>query len=1177
MASLINRIKKKESNSLISKIKGDKVGVGTSGAISPTTFEVERTRPVVSVDLSDPNIKEEGLKNLAEFEAKQEDRRQTTSQDRRKSFVNEFGKLEIPKSVSELISKPLTAVPRAIEGIVGAKPDVSSGIQGAVTGAVRQTPIVGRGVVSTEELQKAREEAPVLGTFKENVPLVGGRDLTPVDIGSAAASLGFTASQYSQINKILGGLGTASKLGKALGSSKLAKFGATQAVDLLADTIIQTPGEVFDAIEQDKSLGQASIDFLKNRGVDVLVNAVIGGAIELPNLIKGLKQVDPATAKQVIDKLPEGQTKTTLQQQLSSEAFLKSDGGKAFADAQTRLPEFDPTRRAIAPSQQAVSKTVDNPIVNKIKGVEPGTARQAEIQQPEVGTSKSSFLERLKGSPSEKLRNQIKSIDLSTTSNEARTALAKEITSDNFDAAVQMVKTGDQFGSGLESEIGREVVNRLQSTGRSEEALEVIQNMAKKFRRSGQDVQAASMWAMTSPEGVQKWATNTLEKANVKVDPEVIANVGKRVESINQMTTEELAEQLSKQFEGKIQRQAFDKLIADESYDSLKNMNMQVTLQGIRNKLPTAANRKLSSVQAISHLLNFKTFNRNILGNTAMQVADNIAKVPSSIMDRALSLGTGNRTVMAKLPRFQDGFKEGLEGSKKSLSEIFLGINRVSQDKYDLFMESAFKSKFGKGVEKVLSTSLQTPDEFFKGFANADAIYNQVRARIGNSADKMTFGELLETATKEEIQAATDYAKYVTFQDDTYPAKMLSELKKLLNRVGLPGSTKKLGDVQDFGLGDLIVKYTRVPGNIISRGVEFSPAGYLKMFDILKGVNDPKKQREIALAFGRATTGTSLMLLGSKLQNEGIITGGGNEKDYDLQSLLRSEGQGNFKINTSALGRMLTGQDHSPQEGDSLKSYNWAQPVSLPIMVGASVSEEKTDEKRDFKELATDFSKGTFEQMLDLPMLYTIKSMFYESMGGDSTAYDVMSVPVEQSLSGFVPSIIRQTAQTIDPTIRDTKGENEVINKIKANIPLLSKTLPPKLDPLGREQQRSTGILPNLIDPAISTTFKPTGLTEDLERIANATGKDSVFPERKAPNSFSFGGEKITLTPEEKQSWLKTQGKFIEQEYSNLLKSVNIDTIESQGQLISLAKALEKIKSAAREKAKTELLQKRGN
>jgi len=1237
MASLIDKIKGKKSTSLIDKIKGDRVERGVTGAIAPTTFEKPSfAREKVTVDLADPGVTELGKQQKRAFEREQaiketerKAREQAIIQEGISKFASKLGKPSFPSTVSEAISKPFTAVSRATEAITGAPDDVTKGIAGAITGATRQVPLIGRGVVSTEELQRAREEAPVLGTFKKDVPFVGGKELTPVEIGSAAAALGFTASQYSQINKILGGLGTTSKLGKVLGGSKLAKFGATQAVDLLADVIIQTPGEVLDAIEQDKTLGQAGTDFLKNRGIDVLANTVIGGAIELPNLIRGLKQVDPSVAKQVIDKLPEGQAKTTLQQQLGTEAFLKSEAGKAFEAAKAKAPDFGvPKDIPSAPST--------TPLIDKIKGIQPDVAktdvvepiikeqpmadvatkaikeepsvvkeivspRTPDFAEPIIGTSKSPFIERIqdftkKDPTTAKLKRELSKLDeLPTTSNEARTLAARQVLTDNFEGAVKLAGEGRQFGSRIESEIARLAVDELQRLGRHAESVELIAKASQKFRAAGKDVQAASMWAKTSPEGMQKWAVDTLENADVKVDQKLITEIGNDMRNINAMTPEELAKMVAE----KLGKGESDKLLNSIqnsfSFEQLKATNTAITMQKVIDKVPVLKARKLSTAQAMSHLLNPRTFLRNIGGNTISIGAEILSRTPASVADRALSMFTGNRTLMASMPKWKKSLNEGWNQGKRSFFEIQAGVGRGKSGKYEALFGNTFKSKIGKTGEKLLSLSLQTPDEFFKGFTKADSLFNQVQARLGKDVRKWSFDEVMEKATAEEIQQAIKETEFVTFQNDSMLADLMSKTKKGLNSASTAIAGKVPGFkgmfTEDFGLGDMVLKYTRVPGNIITRGFEYSPLGYVKAADnivnLMKHGTEltPQMQRELSMQIGRATTGTGLLALGMKLNDLDIITGAEQSRDYDVGAFDRAEGLGNYKINTDALRRLASGQDPTPQSGDNIESMNWLQPLVTPIAVGARLSEEKPGTPQ---EAAKALAMGTFEEAMDLPTLWIIKKMFYESMSGDATPYDVLSVPVKEAIPGFVPSTVRQISQVADPTVRETKfGANipvlkeltpllgkEATGKIQSNIPFASKKLLPKIDVLGQEQTRTPGVFPNLISPSTRTTFEPTSYGDKLRQVSDLTGQTNIFPDRKPPTTTtSPRGEKVSLTPEESVRWQQVEGQFVDQEYAKLLNRVTINTEQDA---LRVADALEKIKREAGQRAKADLFRKRG-
>lgn len=296
----------------------------------PTTtkkpeFTVKPTEEKISVDLTSPQFPQTSpqetvsidLQNLkpltprqqesaARFEAQEQNK--ITGESIRSNVQNLISKLGDPKqvlggTVSEQIGKPLTTIPSLVESTLGVEPKTTQALQGAVTAATRQAPLVGRLAVGDEELQTARQQSPVLGTFKEDVPLVGGKDVRLSDVSSAAAGLGFTLAQYRMVNNALSNLGTESKLLKFLGGGKKAQFLATQGADLLADAIVQAPEEWAEALTNDKSLGEDVVQMLKNRGVDILVNAAIGGAIELPNIIKGLKDKAPDIAKSLENSL----------------------------------------------------------------------------------------------------------------------------------------------------------------------------------------------------------------------------------------------------------------------------------------------------------------------------------------------------------------------------------------------------------------------------------------------------------------------------------------------------------------------------------------------------------------------------------------------------------------------------------------------------------------------------------------------------------------------------------------------------------------------------------------------------------------------------------------------------------------------------------------------------------
>lgn len=1096
--------------------------------------------------------------------------------------------------------------------------------------------------------------------------------------GKLAGTITSQAVQYGTIGAALKGSAIGAKILGGAGASAGRQLLGQQATDLFIDAVIQTPREVIEGIRNDATLGEQAKNFLVNRGIDAIFNAVIASK-DIAKLIKSMnvpevqqairaRGLDPVETLRILESGNQAEIKSifdTLEPTTSKQA-IQEIGNQRIVRAQDQfdkaIDDFQEWRRVnmggatgkVSPEDMEVikqlykedtgvnldavlndlndqikritseisPKAIDESLrLGKVAGVydstkfdvpankiseplqapktirqklqeaaQPSVARQIdETAQPttarqivepteplkaDVGTSQAKFIETAQKSDltSPELKSKLKELELTTTTNEARDTLAKQVVNEDFGSAVTMLKDGDRFSSEIEPFVGKQVVNELQNSGRYDEAVEIIEKMAAKFRSAGKDVQAASVWTLASPEGVQKWAVTTLKNNDVKVDNKLIKEIGASVKQINELSPEQLAEQLAKQIKNKPSQSLIDSIVGSNSFEQLKATNIALQMKRVSDLLPVASARKLSTLQAMAHLLNPRTFNRNIMSNIASLVGEQVSKVPATGADAFMSLFTGNRTMVAKLPKFKQALNEGIKQGNRSFQEIMLGVNKANQGKYDLFFDSAFKgnnplSKAARGAEKALSLSLQVPDEFFKGIVKADSLYNQVRARIGKDVDNWDFAKILNNATDQEIKNASDDMLFATFQNDSGLAKLLSEGKKTLNRIPLTPDGK-LGQVNEFGVGDLVLKYTRVPGNIITRGFEYSPLGYAKALGnlVASGGNiSPVLQRQVAQQIGRATTGTGLIALGSYLYNKGVITGKDDSDDYDVSAFDRAEGMGNYKLNVTALQRLIKGEDPTARDGDVLQSYNWAQPLTIPIAVGA-----KIESKGGLKDTgASDILSATWEEAMDLPSLYTIKSMFYEAQSGDATPFDVLSVPVKEALPGFVPSAVRQVAQTIDPTIRQAETVPE---KIQANLPFLSKNLPPRLDVLGREQTREEGVFANMINPASTTVIAKTEFGDTLRKISSLSGDTGVFPDRKPPNSFTLKNEKVVLTPEEKQAWQQSEGQEVARLFEALLKNKEVKT---EKEAIELAKVLKAIKEKASEKAKIELLERR--
>lgn len=842
-----------------------------------------------------------------------------------------------------------------------------------------------------------------------------------------------------------------------------------------------------------------------------------------------------------------------------------------------------PTQQTVKPLLQATESPTPKVIeqvdqsIEQTQTIATGQPMTSQIETPKVGESIGKFFK--SAMKSEQIPETIKTklapleeqFTLPTTSNEARKQMADKFVSDNKEDALRLIREGDKFNSSVEPFMADKLIKQLTDEGRDDDVIDVIESIAKKSRAAGQEVQAMSIWSKATPEGMQKWTLKTLEEGNVKpeVARETAKQVGEDMRRLQKETSpEELAKLVASKIKNKTERNAFMSLMANtDNTEQIRALGVAKIQADALNKIAVGTGRKLSTFQAMSHLLNIRTFVGNILGNVASMGMEGISNVPASAFDSMLSLATGKRTISSGLPKWQQGVAQGMKQGKDSMAEIMLGVNKVQKDKYDLLMGTTFdKVPVLREGEKLLSMSLNVPDEFFKGFAKANSLYDQVRARIGKEANNMSFDEILAKATPDEIQTAVDEAAYATFQNDSLPAQFLSKAKNTLNIIGM-GKNSKTG-IKEFGLGDLVIKYTRVPGNILSRGIEYSPAGAVKgLYTLTQVPNNPKLQRQAAQQLGRAFTGTSVMGLGYMLNKLGILSADSEKADPKELALKRAEGVQGNKINTSALLRLATGGDPTPKSGDTYKDFTWLQPLSVGLSVGANIA------ANDQNPFSLDTNAKTFEEVLDLPTLYTIKSMLYESQKEGSTAQDVLTVPLAEAIPGFVPSIVRQAAQTIDPVIRETKGKDirETTKlKVMANIPGLSQKLEPKISPTGEELKRTGGIVSTMIDRSATTEYKPTGYTDKLQELKKLTEKATQFPISKAPNKVILRNTDIVLTPQEKTEYMKTIGSYVDREYAKLLSGKDVKNMTPR-EAESLVNRLEKIKNNATDIAKRQL------
>jgi len=626
----------------------------------------------------------------------------------------------------------------------------------------------------------------------------------------------------------------------------------------------------------------------------------------------------------------------------------------------------------------------------------------------------------------------------------------------------------------------------------------------------------------------EQYRRSVAEKMGLPVLTEDIAN---RLVSLSEQA------QMAEGRQGEILRGQISKILAEQQ--------------------PVSFWRKVSSVQTFAQLLNPKTAIRNLVGNAGFNALENVSDVVGAGIDKGVSMVTGKRSKV--LPSIATQVKGGIKGVKEGIEDAMLGIDTLGYDgKFDLPQSRTFKKGIVGRLETALNIELKATDRAFYESARTESLRNQM------SAAKV------EKPTDEMIEQAHLDGLYRTFQDDNALSAFFVGLKRLMNDPAHVLGFAKGRQAREFGAGDFIVKYPKTPANLLMRGIEYSPAGVIKVITEATRslVGKEFNQKAFVESFSRALVGsTALFGTGIILHKLGIITGR-PEKDRELAEIQRESGFGEYRINVSALKRVLFGGNTKPQNGDKIISYDWMLPNSLPLAVGADVDKNAGKATGIVGTIMKSLSTG-INAFADQPVVQGIETLFSGYGEIDQGILRVLQgVP-----SSFVPTLLNQVKQLMDNQKRETYDPNwakQTTNKTINRVPGLSSTLPQKYGTLGQPleayQDGSNSLGNVFLNPAFVNEYNPTKQAQTVIDISNETGETKQIP-RVVDKSFKVDGQDFELSGEEYAKYQKLVGEKT---------NVGIARVSSRLTPEAQTKRIQGIMDKANQEAKIQILRDRG-
>lgn len=648
------------------------------------------------------------------------------------------------------------------------------------------------------------------------------------------------------------------------------------------------------------------------------------------------------------------------------------------------------------------------------------------------------------------------------------------------------------------------LLKQYQDAGDYQSAVEVAKKMRQMGTKAGQAVQAYNIMARLTPEGMFYYAQSELNEAyNKMVEGKSKQWIEKNQDKFT-LTPEETQTIIDTMKE-----------ISELPDGREKTVKLAQIQKLVSSKIPPTAGQSIKAWMRISMLFNPKTQVRNVMGNTVIAPVNLVSDAFSGIIDEAIAKKTGVRTtgITTKgLKGYAKGFKKGLF---ESYDDFKKGINtrNVQGDKFEIGEGLSFKDEgLGKALNKVDNILTFALDAGDRGFYEASFLNSLNNQMVLNDTTEVT-QDMIDIATNEALQR--------TWQDDNKYTQSVLAIRRILNNVNVKG----------YGLGDVLIPFAKTPANLTKAIFDYSPVGLAKTLttdakkfnnSLKNGQYSPQLQHNFVQNLGKGMAGSVLYVLGYALAKAGIATGESDD-DKDVK---------NFMKNSLGIS------SYSIKIGDKTFTYDWAQPVAVPLSIMTNYVKYSKDNPD-----ATAIDKAI--KSLDIGTEQLLQQSFMESLNtvlnGSGSTMENLSKALLDLPARAVPTFSKQIADMVDSTQRSSfeygQPIQSAINSVIAKIPFASKTLPAAKDTLGNDIKKYGGennLFNVMLNPANVNKGQLSKAGEEIYNVYLQTGDTTIFP-RTAPYYINSKGEKINLFAKQKNDFQEVSGKYVNDTLSSLL------------------------------------------
>ena len=473
---------------------------------------------------------------------------------------------------------------------------------------------------------------------------------------------------------------------------------------------------------------------------------------------------------------------------------------------------------------------------------------------------------------------------------------------------------------------------------------------------------------------------------------------------------------------------------------------------------------KSKTMVAVETLVNFRRANlltglktqfRNLLGNLSQGVSEEMIRPAVWLADAAASAVTGQKTVQGISPK---GIIKGFQavfGNEETLKNLDMesGIKQaVNYWKYgasseemsklqhsESILSEKFDNKLAKGVDWYINHVFRTlggADALFKIYAFRRSIEEQAATQAKDKAEKV---KLIANPTAVMQKQASDYADFMTFQNDNALSSLFTKFKNLH-----PGVKT---------VSEILVPYDRTPTNIVLNILEHSPLGIGNALIAGKNVFRPnakkfqkfsndyrgavtedtakefgslpkteqrkivdealstlftrEQQQKFARSVGRAGVGTSVYTLGFFMAAAGILTGSMSPDDDD-------------RTETNEFFERMKGGIENRSINTKYGRFVLPDGVLFKVLTaGASAYEQAALAKKKnsgIKATALGLSESSGEELTNQPLLSSSGSVIQTIKKAKAGEF------AGNLAGGLIPTLISDIGEVMDSEARTGSG-----------------------------------------------------------------------------------------------------------------------------------------------------------